>query len=376
MPPQAEGPPVSPEARMYSSAALSLPFMAPSQAQKHVTFNEALRRLDLVTQLAVTARDLDTPPVAPEEAARYIVGAAPTGDWAGHAREIAEFESGGWRFTPPASGWRAWVVAEARLLVWDGAAWQDLEPELQNLPGIGINATSDATNRLALAAPATLFTHEGAGHQLKINKAAAGDTASLLFQTNWSGRAEMGTAGSDAFALKVSPDGASWTDALVIDPATGHVSGAAVQATPGDATPGRLMRADWGYGPGTLLGTVAFAAGAPSGAVFEQGAAHLRLASGLQLAWTTLTLTRIDGAHLGATWSFPAAFSAAPWVSGTLDPGSAGGLSPGLDALGPVLVTPGSGADCAVSLYRQAGQIDFGSGDSCAVRLMALGRWD
>ena len=33
---------------------LALPFILPSQAQKHVTHNEALQQLDAVVQLAVT----------------------------------------------------------------------------------------------------------------------------------------------------------------------------------------------------------------------------------------------------------------------------------------------------------------------------------
>ena len=57
----------------------------------------------------------------------------------------------------------------------------------------GVNATADTTTRFVVAAAASLFDHAGNGHQHKINKTAAGDTASLLFQTGTSGRAEMGT---------------------------------------------------------------------------------------------------------------------------------------------------------------------------------------
>jgi len=75
---------------------------------------------------------------------------------------------------------------------------------LNNLPGVGINATADTTNRLTVAAPATLFNHAGGGHQIKINKASAGATASLLHQDNYAGRAEMGLAGNDDFSIKVA----------------------------------------------------------------------------------------------------------------------------------------------------------------------------
>jgi len=90
-------------------------------------------------------------------------------------------------------------------------------------PLVGVNATADTTNRLKVSSPASLFDHEGAGHQLKINKDEATDTASVLFQTGYSGRAEFGLAGDDDFHVKVSPDGSAWHEALVIDRASGAV---------------------------------------------------------------------------------------------------------------------------------------------------------
>ena len=77
---------------------------------------------------------------------------------------------------------------------------------------------------LSLAADATLLNHDGDGHQLKINKASAGDTASLLYQDAFSGRAELGLAGDDDFHFKVSADGASWKEAILIDRSTGAVT--------------------------------------------------------------------------------------------------------------------------------------------------------
>ena len=37
-------------------------------------------------------------------------------------------------------------------------------------PLVGVNATADTTNRLAVSSPASLFNHEGAGRQLKVNR--------------------------------------------------------------------------------------------------------------------------------------------------------------------------------------------------------------
>ena len=49
----------------------------------------------------------------------------------------------------------------------------------------------------------------------------------MLYQTAFSGRAEMGLIGDDQWRLKVSPNGTDWTSALSVDPATGITSVAA-----------------------------------------------------------------------------------------------------------------------------------------------------
>ncbi|OWV93725.1 hypothetical protein ATY81_13970 [Rhizobium sp. R72] len=53
---------------------------------------------------------------------------------------------------------------------------------------------------------------------MKVNKSATAETGTLLFQTAWSGRAEMGLTGSDEFSVKVSGDGSDWLTALTISP--------------------------------------------------------------------------------------------------------------------------------------------------------------
>lgn len=202
---------------------LALPYILPSQAQKHVTHNEALRMLDAVLHMRVGRIGLDTPPSEPEESERHVVGAAPTGAFAGHAGEIAVFQEGAWAFLTPRDGWTLWDAETQALYLLDDGMWIAAVPEPETLPLLGINTTADTTNRLATAAAATLLTHAGAGHQLKINKSAAGDTASLLFQTDWSGRAEMGLTGNDDFSVKVSADGSAWKTALRMRAADGNV---------------------------------------------------------------------------------------------------------------------------------------------------------
>lgn len=224
-----------------TSPRLALPLLQPSQAQKHVTHNEALQMLDLTVQLSVEAVGQKTPPATPAQGEMHALGTAPTGAWAGQDNHLAAWIDAGWWFVAPAIGWRLWDKSRDQLLVWNGAAWLPPTIATDNLARLGVGTTADNTNRLAVNGAATLLSHDGAGHQLKINKAEATDTASLLFQSNWTGHAEMGLAGDTGFAIKVSSNGTSWNDALRFDPASGIASGAAVQADPDDTGAGQLL---------------------------------------------------------------------------------------------------------------------------------------
>lgn len=209
---------------MDATENLNLPYILPAQAQKHVTHNEAIKALDALLHLTVASRNIAAPPASPSAGARYIVPSGATGAWSGQAKAVAAWQDGAWTFYAPREGWLACVLDENRLLLFRAGDWAAAAFDIAAVDRLGINATADATNRLAVASPASLFNNAGAGHQIKVNKAASGDTASLLFQTGWSGRAEMGLAGSDAFRIKVSADGSAFKDALVADPATGRVA--------------------------------------------------------------------------------------------------------------------------------------------------------
>jgi len=200
----------------------SLPLIQPSQAQKHVTHNEALKILDVLTQMAVVTRNLAAPPVSPILGEAHIVGAAATGAWVGQTRKVAVWYGIAWEFFAPLKGWQAYVTSEGALAVYTGTLWATPAESPAVFSQLGVSTSPDATNRLAVSSPASLFNNAGAGHQIKINKAASGDTASVLFQTGFSGRAEMGTSGIDDFAIKVSADGSTFTEALAFDRATGR----------------------------------------------------------------------------------------------------------------------------------------------------------
>jgi hypothetical protein len=217
---------------MSETTYLALPYIDGAQAQKHVTHNEALRILDALVQLAVLDKDLSAPPGSPRDGERWIVAASPTGAWAGHAGHIAAWQDGAWAFHVPKPGWIAFVRDESALYFWDGSAWVSVMSAitaLQNLARLGVGTTADAMNPFAAKLNNALwsakYVAEGGDGDLryKLNKESAGDTLSLLFQTNWSGRAEIGLTGDDDFHFKVSPDGTNWMEAAVFERTSGFM---------------------------------------------------------------------------------------------------------------------------------------------------------
>ncbi|MFC2970465.1 DUF2793 domain-containing protein [Acidimangrovimonas pyrenivorans] len=236
-----------------TSPNLSLPYLQPAQAQKHVTHNAALQRLDLLVQAAVEEVGALVPPALPADGAAYALGQGTQNAWAGKDGMLAAWSDGAWLFLAPRPGWRIWDKAKAELRIWSGSAWLLPPPAADNLDHLGINTTADASNRLAVSAPASLFSHEGSDHRMVLNKAASADTASLLFQSDWSGRAEIGLAGADDLSVKVSADGSGWTTALTLRGSDGALlPGAGLQLGGGDAAHRLSLYEQGSYSPALI----------------------------------------------------------------------------------------------------------------------------
>lgn len=215
---------------MNDTTNLNLPYILPSQAQKHVTHNEALQRLDALVHLTVLSRTATSAPASAVNGSRYIVAGNEAGLWEGHERDIASYENGSWQFYQPNIGWLVWVADENQLAVWSGDDWEPVtsNSQLNNFDQLGINTNPDETNKLAVKSDSVLFSHDdvtggnGSIRQI-LNKQGTSDLSSVLFQSNFSGRAEIGVLGNDDLTIKVSPDGNSWKNALVIDNANASV---------------------------------------------------------------------------------------------------------------------------------------------------------
>jgi len=83
---------------MERTLNLDLPFIAPSQAQKHITHNEAISRLDDIIHISVIAQDETAPPESLNEGDRFIVGENAIGNWVDQDGKLAIFRGENWEF--------------------------------------------------------------------------------------------------------------------------------------------------------------------------------------------------------------------------------------------------------------------------------------
>lgn len=207
----------------HSTPFFNFPLIAPAQAQKHVTHNEAVIALDRHLQLSVLDNRA-APPEMPMVNDRYLVGAAATGAWQGRDNDIAVAQGGDkWLFLTPHAGWRCWTEADASFRIFTGTSW-DVPPMPETASRLGIQATPDDVNRLTVRSRGSLFTHDDADdHRVSINKRTTGDTGSVLFQSGFQGHGELGLIGDDDLSFRTSQDGANWQTGISLDVATAKV---------------------------------------------------------------------------------------------------------------------------------------------------------
>ncbi|RZJ29708.1 MAG: DUF2793 domain-containing protein, partial [Brevundimonas sp.] len=217
------------------TARLGLPYLAAGQMQKHVTLNEALTRLDALVQTTAASRSVAAQPVGPEDGRLHILPAHPEGEaWGAFAAgDLVRAEAGGWTVAPAPEGLLVRVADEAIFVVRVDGDWRPLGEALGQIgfvDRLGLGTTADAGNPFAAKLNNALWTaletaSGGDGDlRLTLNKEGGGDVLSLLFQSGYGGRAELGLIGDEDLSLKVSADGATWRPAFSVDRLTGQVS--------------------------------------------------------------------------------------------------------------------------------------------------------
>lgn len=192
---------------------IGLPLLQPAQAQKHVTVNEALIRLDALAGLLLEEVGRTAPPASPAEGGCWAVGAGAGGAWAGQDGSIAIAANGGWVHVAPQAGMRG-HLRSGEPVAFDGSAWRvgalTLTPS-----GAGIGARSvevTVTPAAGARVPSGLVIPEGVlilGATARVTTGLGGDLSS------WA----MGTGDAvDRFGSGLGTAAGSWGRGILSQP--------------------------------------------------------------------------------------------------------------------------------------------------------------
>lgn len=139
------------------SPNLNLPYLAAGQAQKHVTVNESIQRLDALAQLVAVSATNAAQPGSPADGQRYILPPGKTGTHWGAMTDfaLAYYRDGAWEEVPPRQGWLAYVIDTDSVVCFDGAAWAPLAHATQGWRVLAASAVAAShtgdTNETILA---------------------------------------------------------------------------------------------------------------------------------------------------------------------------------------------------------------------------------
>jgi Protein of unknown function (DUF2793) len=136
-----------------SSSRHQLPYLFVAQAQKEMTHNEALARIDALLHPAVEER-LSVPPVPTmsDTGKCWLIDVGSTGEWQNRTDQIAIWVGGSWRFLTPVLGMRVRNLGVGTDIVWGGSQWFAAPTVADPQSG----ATIDVEARAAIVA---LLTH-------------------------------------------------------------------------------------------------------------------------------------------------------------------------------------------------------------------------
>lgn len=260
-----------------------IPFVPENTIDPAAGLNESLLTVDALLQLAVVSVGDNAPPGSPANGARYVVGTAPTGAWAGRANQVAQWLDGGWRFYQARY---ALNTADGLMYVRQGATWgvapAEWTAETVSQPDAEAGA---ATTRRAWTAQ-------------RVRQAIVAWWNSV--SSTW-GRGFVSSADAAAGRTALGLGTAATRTAL--------------------GTTGALYSRD------SILGTVSQSGGIPTGAIIERGSnangSFVKYADGTMVCTNTINNGAVAYTAAGSVavsseylWTYPVQFVEPPRVAG------------------------------------------------------------
>lgn len=223
---------------MAETSQLNLPLLSPSQAQKHVTVNEALARLDGLTQMVLASRSAATPPASAADGTAYAVPGGAVNAWAGQDGKLAVFANGGWVFATPKRGWRGFVADESVPVVHDGTDWQAGLVALSPSGAASLFRIDEFDHAIAAGAASTTAQQIGSGAMVfAVTARVLSDITGTL------GSWELGTVGAeDRFGSGLGLSAGSYARGMLSQPLTYYGAAPLVLTAQGGSFAGGAVR--------------------------------------------------------------------------------------------------------------------------------------
>lgn len=195
---------------------LGMPLLQAAQAQKHVTVNEALMRLDGLVGLVLQSASTTAPPAPIVDGQCWYVPAGSFDAWAGRGGQIAIGANGGWVFQAPHLGQRAYIVDQGVQSIFDGSRWAPGAITL-GLTGSGLLA-GIAEAEVMVTAGATVVTDVQIPAGAMVIGATARVSEALSGSLNtW----QLGTPGAEnRFGQGLGKGEGSWARGILGQPVT------------------------------------------------------------------------------------------------------------------------------------------------------------
>ena len=127
-----------------------LPNLYVGQAQKELTHNEGLARIDALLHPVAEAR-LAAPPVGLTDASDglcWLIDSSATGAWLGLTGKLARWSGGSWRYIMPVAGMTLWLASADKRLFYIAGEWVEFNAINDPTGGTVI----DAEARVAITA--------------------------------------------------------------------------------------------------------------------------------------------------------------------------------------------------------------------------------